>query len=371
MIRPTWAEINLDNLACNFHSIKNHLNENIKYMAVVKADAYGHGALECARRLEKEGIDWFGVALPQEGIQLRKSGIFKHILCLGGFWEGQEADILNYSITPVIYRSELAESFNRAAKERGVIADVHIKVDTGMNRVGVRYDELQEFIDKLKQFENIKVDGVMTHFASADSDTEFTNLQIKRFNDAVELFYENGFHPTFKDLANSPGALGHANSHGNMIRLGGVLYGLWWDILPKNINPPQLKPVMSLHTKITLLKKVKKGEAVGYGRTFKADKDMLIAAIPMGYQDGYPRGFSNIGRAILNGQFVNVIGRISMDWTMLDVADVKDVKVGDEVILIGQQNNLKVTAEDIAESIKTISYEITCGISQRVARIYV
>lgn len=369
--RPTWVEIHLDNLAFNFHSVKKYVDEKIKYMAVVKADAYGHGALKCAQRLEREAVDWFGVALPEEGIELRKSGIRKHILCLGGFWAGQENDILNYNITPVIYRLELAEKFNQAAKDRGVIADFHVKVDTGMNRIGVRFDELGEFVEKLKKFENLKVDGVMTHFAAADSDKEFTNLQIKRFNEAVELFHQKGFHPTFKDLANSPGALGHPAAHGNMVRLGGVLYGLWWDVLPKNIKPPRLKPAMTLHTKITLLKKVPKGETVGYGRTFTTEKNSLIAAIPIGYRDGYPRALSNCGRAIVNGSFAAVAGRISMDWTMLDVSEIQGVKIGDEVILIGEQNDLKITAEEIAKCAKTISYEITCGISRRVERVYI
>jgi alanine racemase len=370
MSRPTWAEIHLDNLAFNFHSVKKYVNENIKYMAVIKADAYGHCAVECARRLEREGVDWFGVALPEEGIELRKSGIHKHILCLGSFWAGQENEILNYNITPTVYRTEIAEIFNRAAKEKGVIADIHVKIDTGMNRLGVRFDELRGFLENLSRLENLKVDGVMTHFAAADSDEEFTNLQIKRFNEAVEIFYEKGFRPTFRDLANSPGTLGHTDAHGNMVRLGGVLYGLWRDILPKDIEPPKLKPVMTLHTKITQLKKVLKGETVGYGRTFKAEKDLLSAAIPIGYQDGFRRGLSNCGRVIVNGVYCGVIGRISMDWTIIDVTDVPGVKVGDEVILIGCHNGLEVTAEDLAKKINTISYEITCGISKRVPRIF-
>jgi alanine racemase len=369
--RPTWAEIHLDNLAFNFHSVKKYVNENIKYMAVVKANAYGHGALECAHRLEKEGVDWFGVALPEEGVNLRKSGIHKHILCLGSFWAGQENEILNYNITPVIYRLEIAEKFNQAARERGVIADFHVKIDTGMNRIGVRIDEIQEFVEGLKKFENLKVDGVMTHFASADSDMDFTNLQIKRFNEAVEIFYANGLRPTFKDLANSPGTIGYGNSHGNMVRLGGVLYGLWWDILPKNIDPPVLKSVMTVHSRITLIKYVPKGEAIGYGRSFTTEKDSLIATVPIGYQDGYRRGLSNSGRAIVNGVYSPVVGRISMDWTLLDVTNVPNVKVDDEVILIGEQNGLHVTAEELAEKIDTISYEITCAISPRVNRVYI
>ena len=282
MSLSTWSEIHIKYLAYNFHSVRKYIDENIKYMAVVKADAYGHGALQCAHRLEREGVDWFGVALPEEAIELRKSGIHKHILCLGGFWEGQEKEILNYNITPVIYRAELAESFNRAAEERGVVADVHVKVDTGMNRIGVRFDELTAFVENLKRFKNLKVDGVMTHFAAADNDNDFTNLQIKRFQEALNVFHERGFRPTFKDLANSPGALGHAGARGNMVRLGGVLYGLWWDVLPKNIEPPQLQPVLSLHTKITLLKKVSKGETVGYGRSCAVEKDSLIATVTIG-----------------------------------------------------------------------------------------
>lgn len=370
MQRPTWAEIHLDNLAFNFHSVKKRVNENIKYMAVVKADAYGHCAVECARRLEREGVDWFGVALPEEGVELRKSGIHKHILCLGSFWSGQENEILNYNITPTVYRWEIAEIFNRAAKERGVIADIHVKVDTGMNRLGVRFDELKEFLDSIRKLENLKIDGVMTHFAAADSDADFTNLQIRRFNEAIGIFHEKGFRPTFKDLSNSPGTLGYADAHGNMVRLGGVLYGLWRDILPKQIDPPKLKPVMTLHTKITHLKKVLKGETVGYGRTFKAEKDLISAAVPIGYQDGFRRGLSNAGRVIVNDVYCGVIGRISMDWTIIDVTDVPNVKVADEAILIGNQNDLQVTAEELAEKTNTLSYEITCGISKRVPRIF-
>lgn len=370
MSRPTWAEIHLENLAFNFHSVKKFVDENVKYMAVVKADAYGHGALECARRLEREGIDWFGVALPEEAVELRKSGIHKHILCLGSFWAGQEREILNYNITPVIFRSELAESFDRAAGERGVIADVHIKVDTGMNRVGVRFDELKNFLDKFQNFKNLKIDGVMTHFAAADSDKDFTELQIRRFGDSVEMIRSRGFHPTFLDMANSPGAIGHPSARGNLVRLGGVLYGLWWDVLPKTVEPPKLKPVLSLHTRIALIKKVLKGETIGYGRTFTSQKHMQIAAVPIGYQDGYPRSLSNCGETIVNGVFAPVVGRISMDWTLLDVTNVTDVKVDDEVILIGEQNDLNLSAEKIAQQNKTISYEITCGISRRVPRIY-
>jgi alanine racemase len=372
MQRPTWAEINLDNLAFNLQSVKSFVGKDLKYMAVVKADAYGHGSVECAKRLEQAGIDWFGVALPEEGVELRKHGIRKLILCLGSFWAGQEHLLLNHHLTPTIFRLEIAEKFNQAAKELGVIANVHIKVDTGMNRIGVRFDELNEFAEGLKKFTNLKVDGVMTHFASADNldENNFTNLQIKRFNDSVELLHEKGFRPTYKDLANSPASVAHPQSYGNMLRLGGVLYGLGGDVLPKNIEKPELKAVMSLHTRISFLKRVPKGETIGYSRTFQTTRDSVIATIPIGYQDGYLRGLSNCGRVLINGMYANVVGRVSMDWTLIDVTDVPQVAVDNEVVLIGQQNNLRVEAEELAVKTNTISYEVTCGISQRVGRIY-
>jgi alanine racemase len=372
MQRPTWAEIHLDNLAFNFNSVKSFVGKDLKYMAVVKADAYGHGSVECSKKLEQAGIDWFGVALPEEGVELRQAGIRKLILCLGSFFEGQEKLLLNYDLTPTIYRLDLAEKFNQAAKDKGLIADVHIKVDTGMNRIGVRWDELNEFADGLKKLTNLKVDGVMTHFASADNldENDFTNQQIDRFYNSVKLLQEKGFRPTFKDLANSPASVAHPNSHGNMVRLGGVLYGLGGDVLPKNIEKPELKAVMTLHTQITFLKRVPKGETLGYSRTFQTQKDSLIATIPIGYQDGYLRQLSNIGRVLINGKFANVVGRVSMDWTLIDVSEIENVKIDDEVVLIGEQNGLRIETEELAEKTNTISYEVTCGINRRVPRIF-
>ena len=371
--RPAWTEINLDNLAHNLHLAKDFIGKNIKYMAVIKADAYGHGAVECAKRLENEDIDWFGVALPEEGLELRKSGIFKPILCLGSFWNGQENLLLKNDLTPVIYQLEKAESLDRAAKERGMIAKIHIKIDTGMGRLGIRFDAVKEFAEDLKRFGNLNVEGIMTHFASADDlrENDFTNLQIKRFEEAVAIFEEKGFQFVYKDLANSPGGIIHPESRGNMVRLGGILYGLGGDILPVEIEKPAFKPVLSLHTKIAHLKRVPKGESIGYGRTFITGKDSLIATIPIGYQTGYSRKLSNCGRAIVKNVFANVVGRISMDWTMLDVTDVPDVKVDDEVILIGERNGLSIKAEELAAKTQTISYEITCGIDHRVERKYV
>lgn len=369
--RPTWVEIHLDHLAFNFRSVKTFVGQAVKYMAVVKADAYGHGAVECARKLEQEQVDWFGVALPEEALELRDAGIRQPILTLGSFAPGQETVLLENNITPVIFRLEIAELLNRAAQDRGVVTDIHVKIDTGMNRVGVRFDELKAFVEGLKKFENLRVDGVMTHFASADDPAQnnFTNLQIKRFNEAAELFHENGFRPTYRDLANSSGAVAHPDSLGNMVRLGGIIYGLE-DILPKNIEKPTLKPVLTLHTKISLLKHVPKGETLGYSRTFTTTRDSLIAILPIGYHDGYLRRLSNCGKVIVNGVYAPVVGRISMDWLMIDATDVPAVKVFDEVVLIGEQHGLRIKTEDLTGLVNALSYEITCGINKRVTRVY-
>lgn len=371
--RPTWAEINLDNLAFNFRSVKKFIGENIKFMAVVKADAYGHGALKCAQRLETENIDWLGVALPEEGVILRENRITKPILCLGSLWNGQEDLLLKYKLTPVVYQLEIAEKFNRAAKEKRLVADIHIKVDTGMGRIGVRFDEVKVLLEGLKKLKNLRIDGLMTHFASADdlNQNDFTNLQIERFNDVVKIFEEDKIYPAYKNLANSPGAVGHKNSLGNMARLGGVLYGLGGDVLPEGIDKPDLKPVLSLHSQIAHIKRVSKGESLGYSRTFKTTRDSLIATIPIGYHDGYRRGFSNKSRVLVNGTFAPVVGRISMDWTILDVTDAPDIKLGDEVVLIGERNGFCIKAEELAGLLNTISYEITCAVNQRVIRKYI
>lgn len=372
MNRPTWAEINLANLAFNLQSVKAFIGYGVKYMAVVKADAYGHGAIECAKKLEQENIDWFGVAIPEEGAELRRAGIRKPILCFGGFWHGQEDLLLDYRITPVIFRLDLAEKLDAAARQKNVVADVHVKVDTGMNRVGVRHDEFNEFAKNLLNFKNLRVDGVMTHFANADdsSQNDFTNLQIARFKTAVGILREKGFDPTYTDLANSPGAVAHPAARNNMVRLGGILYGLGDDVLPANVEKPKLKPVLSLKSQINLLKKVRKGETVGYARTFTTERDSLIATIPIGYHDGLPRAVSNRAKAIINGHFAPIVGRVSMDWTILDVTDVPGINVGDEAILIGVKDDLRIKAEALAAQANTISYELTCGINQRVTKIY-
>lgn len=373
LYRPTWAEIDLRNLSFNLESVRAFIGEDIACMAVVKANGYGHGAVKCARRLESDGVDWFGVALPEEGVELRNAGIRRPILCFGGFWHGQEDLLLEHGLTPVIYRLENAEWLDTASKRKGLTANIHVKVDTGMGRIGVRYEELSEFAAHFKNFRNLNVEGVMTHFAAADNlaENEFTTEQIRRLNESVDIFHRNGFKPKYIDMANSPGAIAHPDSRGNMVRLGGVLYGLGGDVLPKEIEKPELKPVLSLITRIAHIKRVPPNTSLGYGRTFMTRRDSLVATIPIGYHDGYPRALSNRSRVIVNGSFAPVVGRISMDWTIIDVTDVPGAAVGSRVILIGKENDLTIKAEELAAEAGTISYEITCGIGERVPRHYI
>ena len=370
--RPTWAEIDLDALAANFHLVRELVGAGVKIMAVVKANAYGHGAVRCAQRLAGEGADWFGVALPEEGIELRRAGIAQPILCFGGFWAGQEQLCIAHNLVPVVYRVDMIESIDHAARAAGMVADVHIKIDTGMGRLGIRYDEAGEFADALPAFKNVRVDGLMTHFAAADDPDRncFTNDQVNRFKQAVKIFRERGLKPTYEDMANSAATYTHPESWGNMVRPGGVLYGLWRDVLPPQSNPVPLRPVMSLRSRITLLKRVHKGEMLGYGCTYEASREMLVATLLLGYNDGYVRALSNRGRVILRGTYAPVVGRISMDLTLIDVTDVPGVALGDRVTLLGQDGPLTVPVEDIARTAGTLSYEITCGISERVPRRY-
>lgn len=370
--RPTWAEIDLSALAANFHIVKKRVGPGVSVMAVVKANAYGHGAVECARRLEQEVTDWFGVALPEEGIELRSAGIAKPILCLAGFWRGQANECLQHKLTPVVYRLDMIEELDRAAGERGIVGDVHVKVDTGMGRLGVRFDEVADFANALNRFQNIRVDGLMTHFAAADEPScgPLTEDQIHRFENAVAAFREHGYVPSYRHLANSAAIFAQPTAWGNMVRPGGVLYGLWRDILAPSNREEELQSVMSLHSRITLLKWVPPGETVGYGCTFEASRKTLVATIPIGYDDGYLRALSNRGDAIIRGVYATVIGRISMDLTLIDVTNVPGVELDDEVLLLGHDGKLEINAEDIAKTTGTLSYEVTCGISERVPRVY-
>ena len=342
-------------------------------MPAVKADAYGHGAAECAAALERAGADWFGVALPEEGLKLREAGIRRPILCLGGFWEGQQEAVIERGLTPVLFRLDLLELFDNAAGAAGLVANYHLKVDTGMGRLGVPHREVEAFLDGAARFENVRLDGLMTHLSSADEpgESEFSKKQITLFEGVVRMARARGHNPTWIHEANSAATLSFPQARGNLVRPGGVLYGLWRDVINPSVEPLDWRPVMSLSTRIMLLKTVPAGTPLGYGRTFVTSRESRIATLAIGYEDGLSRALSNKGRVIVRGQFAPIVGRVSMDLTIVDVTDIAGAATGDEVSIIGTQGVSRISAEDVAASAGTISYEVTCRLSERVPRIIV
>ncbi|MCW5967804.1 MAG: alanine racemase [Blastocatellales bacterium] len=369
--RPTWAQISIPSLLHNYRVIRGHLSGDVRLMTVVKANAYGHGAVECAKALESAGADWFGVALVEEGIALREGGIRRPIFCLGGFWRGQAGAIIEYNLTPAVYKIDAVEELNARAGEAGRTVDVHLKVDTGMGRLGVGIEDVPAFARLISVNGNLKLDGVLTHFADADSvETGYTNRQIELFHSAVNIVKSLGFDPRYEHMAGSAGVHAHRRGWGNLARAGAALYGLTRDVLTPAIEPWDLRPVMSLHTRIIYLKSVPPGTAIGYGRTFVTQRESRIATLPVGYADGLRRAHSNNGRVIVRGRRAPIVGRVSMDLTLVDVTDVDGVRVGDEAVLLGGQGSERISAEDLAVEEGTVSYEVVCGVSARVPRIY-
>ncbi|MBE9503256.1 MAG: alanine racemase [Proteobacteria bacterium] len=372
--RPTVCEINLQALQDNYTLIKNRAGKGRKILAVVKADAYGHGAVEVSKSLEEMGVDALGVAILEEALRLRENGITSSILILGGIIEGQEKTIISHKLTPVIFSLSAAKKINNEAKKQDLIAKVHVKIDTGMGRLGIQKEGVKTFFKSLKDMTNIEVEGVLTHFASADfpsnsPEGDFTQKQIKDFEEALKVIEEMGFIIPLKHAANSAAIFNHSMGLFNMVRPGIMLYGSYPSPAFKKIA--DLKEVMSFKTKIIDLKDVEKGFRVSYGSTYVAPGRRKVAVLPVGYADGYRRELSGKGEVLIRGQRAPVIGRICMDMTMVDVTGVEDVSLEDDVFLFGGEGDRHVSIEKLAEQVDTIAYELLCGISQRVPRVYI
>jgi alanine racemase len=372
--RPTWAGIDLGNLQSNYLEMRRQLTDGARLMAVLKANAYGHGAVECGRALAAVGADWFGVALPEEGHELRAAGLGGEIFCVGGFWQGQADRLIADRITPAIFRRDAAAELNDRAREAGRVVEYHLKVDTGMGRLGVPWDEVTDFADFLRTLSHVRLTGVLTHFADADGpERGFTLGQIERYQRVIAGLTGMGFDIRWRHLANSAGIHAYSEAHGTLARAGATLYGLVRDVLASDPAAPVLRPVMSLHSRIVMLKRVPAGTPLGYGCSFVTDRagsGSLIATVPIGYADGLRRALSNCGRVLVKGQAVPIVGRVSMDLTIIDVTEVAAVETGDEVVLLGEQGGERILAEDLAEAAGTISYEVVTGISARVPRRY-
>ncbi|HJV36853.1 alanine racemase [Geomonas sp.] len=375
--RPTVVEIDLAALRHNFSIVKQTVPKGCGILAVVKADAYGHGFQYVSEELEKLGVDAFAVAFLAEGVQLRMSGVYRTVLILGGIYPGEEKRCIGLNISTALFSLEQAEALDRATLEIKCYrkAKVHLEVDTGMGRLGVPYDQAPEFLAKLKKFKNLELEGIFSHFASADELDEegraFTKLQADRLNAVVEEARRLGFDPTYVHTANSAGILTLDLPYCNLVRPGIVLYGG----LPSGdfCGLVKSKPVMRLCSKVAMLKWVEPGTPISYGRRFIAEKRTLIASVPVGYADGYCRSLTNKGEALIRGQRARVAGTVCMDWIMLDVTGIEGISVGDEVTLLGPDPMGDcISAEELAEKAGTIPYEIFCGIStRRVRRVYI
>ncbi len=337
-------------------------------MAAVKANAYGHGLIEVSKKLVACGVDYLGVACLDEALVLRKNLIRKPILTLGPFLKGDVEVILQNAVTVTVSDLKMAETLDRAAGRAKKKARIHVKIDTGMGRIGVWYQEADDFILRLCALKNIVIEGLYTHFPSADSDEEFTRSQITAFCALVRKLEVKGIHIPFKHAANSMAVIGFKEAHFNLVRPGLALYGLH----PKDelLDKIDLKPVLSFKTKIVYLKKVVKGRSISYGRTYITKKDMAIATLPVGYGDGYNRLLSNRGQVLVCGRRCPIVGVVCMDQTMVDASSVKSAGLEDEVVLIGSQGTEKIRAEEIARLCHTIPYEVVCWISPRVPRVY-
>lgn len=371
--RPTFAEIDLSALEHNFKLIRASVPRKTEILAVVKADAYGHGFMDISKELEKLGVNAFGVAFLAEGIQLRKSGIDKPILLLGGVYPGQERKCIGYNISTTVFSLEQAIALNHAAGKLFRKAQLHLKIDTGMGRLGVPYSAVPEFLGELRKLPNIALEGIISHFASADELDEsgqyFTRLQAERFNWAVAEARKAGFSPRYIHIANSAASMLREIPGCNLIRPGIVLYGALPS--PDFQGKQETLPVMALKSRVAMLKWVEPGTTISYARRFTAEKRTLIASVPVGYADGYPRALTNRGEVLIRGKRARVAGTVCMDWIMLDVTNIPEVAVGDEVVLLGHdRSGNSIKAEELAEWAGTIPYEIFCGISKRVPRVY-
>jgi alanine racemase len=362
-LRPTRAEVRLDVIADNFRVVRGAANGR-KVLAVVKADAYGHGVVPVARRLQAEGVDGFGVALAEEGIELREAGIDRAILVLNGINGGAHRDIIAAGLTPVLYEISEADAFETVAGGRPI--DVHLKVDTGMGRLGVPLDELPEFLRELRRFRSIRIAGVMTHLSTADCDPQYVAEQLESFKYAEGLVRRFGHEPRVRHAANSAALFRHPETHFDWVRPGISLYGYPGS---DTIDAP-LRPAMRLRTEVLRLRTLQPGESAGYGRSFRATKETRLATIPLGYGDGLLRSASNRGHVLVRGRRCPIVGNIAMDLTTVDVSEVPDVAIGDEALLLGEQDGEVLDARDLAEAAGTIPYEVLTNVSRRVPRVY-
>jgi alanine racemase len=377
--RPVWAEISLQAILHNLRAIRKRVGASSKILAVVKSNAYGLGAVPVAKALQKAGTEWFGVTCANEGVELREAGIRKRMLILTGFWPGEEKRLIQNNLTPTVTRLDDLEHLERSAKAAGGKSRVrfHLKINTGMNRLGIGADEVECFARKLAECKHIELEGTFTHFASAEDFTaQQTNEQENVFLASLERLRALGISPGIVHMANSGAICARPSTWADMVRPGAILYGYY-----QSFDPPQkkqevmgqvaLQPCLSLRARIISLRNVPAGEGVGYAARFVTKRPSRIAVINAGYADGVVRALTNRGWALVRGKRVPLVGTISMDLTTLDLTDVPEAVLGDVVTIYGKDGDAAIEVSEVAHEIGTVTSDLLCALGRRVPKFYV
>ena len=373
-----YVNVDLDAICMNVQNAMDRVGSDVKMMAVIKTDGYGHGAVPIAKALNKIGVYAYAIATIEEAVELRDAGVENPLLILGHVFENDLKTALECDVTLTVFAAENARAISKVAGEMGKTAKVHIKLDTGMGRLGfLPCDKSVEEIAEIFEMPNIEVEGVFSHFATADeTDKTFANSQAKKYGEFVELLESRGMKFALKHLCNSAGIIDLSGDSDNtrdvkynMVRSGIMTYGLYpsEEVVKDNVK---LYPALSLISHIAFVKEVDSGFAVSYGSTYVTSGKTKIATIPVGYGDGYPRALSNKGRVLIGGEYAPIIGRVCMDQFMVDVTHIPNVKQGDEVVLVGSQGDKRISVEEVADMAGSFNYEFVCGINKRVPRIY-
>ena len=366
------ANVNLDAIKHNLLEIRKKLSDDTKLMVIIKADAYGHGAVPLAKVIGDSGkIDCYGVAIIEEAVELREAGINKPILVLGYTPKEQYDLVVSHEVAQTVFQYDMAKALSEEAIRQGKTAKIHIKIDTGMTRIG--YSDTKESVDEIKRIaalDNIEIEGLFSHFAKADeTDKTDSQKQLQRYISFITKLEQEGICIPIKHMANSAGIIEFPEAYFNMVRCGIATYGIYPSDM---VNKEEIKliPAMELKTHVIYVKDVGPGVGISYGGTYITDKPTKVATIPVGYADGYSRNLSNHGRVIIHGQYAPILGRICMDQFMVDVTDIKDVKQGDIVTLLGRDGATYISAEELAEWSHSFAYELVCTIGKRIPRVY-
>jgi alanine racemase len=356
-------------LCWNLRQVRAKVGAQVKILSMVKANGYGHGAPAVARALVEEGSDAFGVATLEEGVELRQAGIRTPILVVAGIFLDQLDQFFEHHLTPVVHDLESLRRLENGVQARGPTLNVHLKIDTGMGRLGLPAAQIDSWLPKVKNLKALQIEGVFSHFSTAeDVAGDFTRAQLVTFSNLIQRLRAEGIAPPLVHLANSAATITLPAAYFDMVRPGIMLYGIYPSAAMA--NQIELKPILSWQTRIEQLKKVSAGTSISYGQTFVTERESLIATLPVGYADGYSRLLSNRGAALVRGERAPVVGRVCMDLTMLDVTAIANVQQGDEVVLLGRQGDAEISADEMAGWANTISYEVLTSIAARVPRFY-